>query len=95
MEQPDFAPDKQLADGVLGGVPGHMPVHEVVVALALVVGTLAEDRVGDVARMEVGQLRDLCGDPGAAFALLRCGAAGVPHEVVRDELPAPFERFEQ
>ncbi len=29
------------------------------------------------------------------FALLGCGSAGVPHEVVGDELSAPFERFEQ
>ncbi len=45
--------------------------------------------------MQVGQLRGLGGDPRAAFALLGRGSAGVPHEVVGDELPAPFERFEQ
>ena len=65
------------------------------VADAFVVGTLTEDRVGDVAGMQVGQLRDLGGDPRAAFALLGRGSARVPHEGVGDELSAPFERFEQ
>ena len=65
------------------------------VADAFVVGTLTEDRVGDVAGMQVGQLRDLGGDPRAAFALLGRGPAGVPHEVVGDEKPSPFERVEQ
>jgi hypothetical protein len=60
-----------------------------------VVRTPAEDRVGDVARMKVGQLRDLRGDPRTALALLGGGSAGVPHEVVGDELLAPFERIEQ
>src|ERR1022692_1200988 len=45
--------------------------------------------------MQVGQVRDLGGDPRAAFALPGGGVAGVPHEVVGDELPAPFECFEQ
>jgi hypothetical protein len=45
--------------------------------------------------MKVGQLRDLGGDPRAAFALLGRGVAGPPHEVVGDEQSAPFERFEQ
>ena len=45
--------------------------------------------------MEVGQLRDVGGVEGAAFALLGRGSAGVPHEVVGDELPAPLERLEQ
>jgi hypothetical protein len=68
--------------------------HEVAVAAALVVGSLAEDRVGDVAEAQVGQLRDLGGDPGAPFALLGGGMAVPPHEVVGDELPAPFERLQ-
>jgi hypothetical protein len=45
--------------------------------------------------MKVGQLCDLCGHPRTAFALLGRGFPGVPHEVVGDELSAPFERFEQ
>ncbi len=46
--------------------------------------------------MQVGQLGDLGGDPRAALALLGRGPARhVPHEVVGDELPAPFERLEQ
>jgi hypothetical protein len=45
--------------------------------------------------MQVGQLGDLGGVEGAAFALLGRRSAGVPHEVVGDELSAPFERVEQ
>jgi hypothetical protein len=45
--------------------------------------------------MKVRHLRDLGGDPRAAFALLGRGSAGIPHEVVGDELSAPFERIEQ
>jgi hypothetical protein len=45
--------------------------------------------------MQVGQLRDLGGDPRAALALLGRRLTRVPHEVVGDELSAPFERFEQ
>ena len=45
--------------------------------------------------MQVGQLRDLGGDPRAAFALLGRGVAGVPHEVVGDELSASLESVEQ
>ena len=65
------------------------------VADAFVVGALTEDGIRDVAGMQVGQLRDLGGDPRAAFALLGRGFVGVPHEVVGDELSASFERFEQ
>jgi hypothetical protein len=45
--------------------------------------------------MKVGQLRDLGGVEGAAFTLLGRGSAAVPHEVVGDELSAPFESVEQ
>jgi hypothetical protein len=45
--------------------------------------------------MKIGKLGDLGGDPRAAFALLGRGLAGVPHEVVGDELSAPFEGVEQ
>src|SRR5229473_1737645 len=45
--------------------------------------------------MEVGQLRQLRGDPRAAFTLLGCGSAGVPHEVVGDELSTALEHIEK
>ena len=45
--------------------------------------------------MQVGQLADLGGVPRAAFALLGRGVAGVPHEVVGDQLPTALERLEQ
>jgi len=45
--------------------------------------------------MQVGQLADLRGVERAAFALLGRGPPGVPHEVVGDQQPASFERFEQ
>jgi hypothetical protein len=45
--------------------------------------------------MEIGQLPDLCGNPGAPLALLRRWMAGVPHEIVRDELSTALERVEK
>ena len=45
--------------------------------------------------MKVGQLRDLRGDPRAAFALLRRRVAGVPHEVVGDQLSTALEHVEK
>jgi hypothetical protein len=91
----DPPPDQQDVEGGLCGVPRHVPAHEVVVADAFVVGTLTEDRVGDVAGMQVGQLTDLRCHPSAPLALLGGGSARVPHEVVGDELSVPFERVEQ
>ena len=88
-------PGQQRAGGVLRGVPRHVPAHEVPVTGAFAVGSLAEDRVRDVAGMQVGKLRDLGGAPRAAFALLGRGMAGVPHEVVGDELLPPLERVQQ
>ena len=92
---PAMRPTRSVVERGQRRVPRHVPAHEVAVADALVVRALAEDRVGDVAGMEVGQLRDLGGDPRAAFALLGRGPAVVPHVVVGDELSAPFERVEQ
>jgi hypothetical protein len=85
---------KVSSERLLHGIPGHLPAHEVVVADAFVVRTLKEDREGDIARMQVRQLRDLGGDPGAALALLGCGAAVVPHEVVGNQLATALERVE-
>ena len=84
----DLAPDEQGVEGGLRRVPRHVPAHEVAVAAAFVVGALTEDRVRDVARMQVGQLRDVGRAPGAALALLGRGVTGVPHEVVGDQLPS-------
>jgi hypothetical protein len=50
---------------------------------------------GDVAGVQVRQLADLARVHRAAFALLGRGSAGEPHEVVSDQLSAPFERVEQ
>ena len=44
--------------------------------------------------MKAGQLRTWVVHH-AAFALLGRGLAGVPHEVVGDELPGPLERVEE
>src|SRR6185437_10339455 len=95
VEQADLTPAEKRFEGWLRRVPRHVPVHELTVAAALVVGALAEDREGDVPRMQVGQLGDLGGDPGAALALLGGGMAVPPHEVVGDQLPAALERLEQ
>ena len=46
-----------------------MPIHELAVAEAFVIRTLAKGSVSDVPRVEVGQLLDLASDPCAAFAL--------------------------
>src|SRR3979409_2418699 len=62
---------------------------------ALFVRALAKSGVGDVARMNVGQLADLRRKEGAPLALLRRRVAGVPHEVVRDEQPAILKRVQQ
>jgi hypothetical protein len=64
----------------VGGVcrlPRHVPAREGVVADAFAVEALTDGRVGDVARMEVRQLRDLGVASCAAFALLGHGR-GVP-----------------
>jgi hypothetical protein len=95
MEQAHPAPDQERVEGRDRRVPGHVPAHEVAVADAFLVGPLTEHRVGDVARMQVGQLADLGGHPRAAFALLGGGMPVPPHEVVGDQLTAPFERVEQ
>ena len=95
MHHADSARDEERVEGGVCGIPRHVPAHEVVVADAFAVGALTEDRVGDAARMKVGQLCDLGGVPRAALALLGRRSAGVPHEVVGDELSALFERFEQ
>ena len=45
---------RSRSSGLLGhGVPRHLPAHEVAVPVALLVRTLAEDREGDVARVQV------------------------------------------
>ena len=59
------------------------------------VAPLAENREGDVAGVQAGQLDDVAGVEGAAFALLGRGLTGVPHEVVGDQLATSLERFEQ
>jgi hypothetical protein len=40
-------------EGVLRGVSRYVRAHEVAVALALVIGAMTENRVGDVAKMQV------------------------------------------
>src|SRR5215831_4600581 len=69
-----------------GRVPGHLPAHKVAVAGALFVRPLAENGEGDIARVKIGQLADLRGNPRASLALLRRRVAGAPHEVIGNEL---------
>jgi DNA-binding transcriptional MerR regulator len=64
---------------------------EVAVADALVIRALAERGVGDVARMQVGQLADLAVAEGAALALGGGGPPGAPHVKVGDQLAAALE----
>jgi hypothetical protein len=87
----DPASDQERVQrALLSRVPRHRPAHEVAVTDTLFVRALAEGGVGDVAGMDKGQLADLRRIEGAALALLRRRAAGVPHEVVDDEHPAPL-----
>jgi hypothetical protein len=59
VHPPDPAPGQERIERVLGRVPRHVPAHEVAVAHALLEGALAERGVGDVARMQKGQLPNL------------------------------------
>src|ERR1700733_12458976 len=45
--------------------------------------------------MNKGQLANLRGVEGAPLTLVRRSAAGVPHEVIGDEHPAPFKRLQE
>ena len=92
---PARRPTKRTSSESSGRVPRHLPAHEVAVPGALFVGALAKRGVGDVARMNIGQLAHLRRNPSAPLALLRRRAAGAPHEVVGDEHPASLENVQQ
>ena len=53
------ASNQEGIERVPGRVPRHLPAHEVAVPGALFVRALAKRGVGDVARMNIGQLADL------------------------------------
>jgi len=95
VEHADLALDQERIERLLGRVPGHVPAHEVAVANALLEGALAQRGVGDVTRMQKRQLPNLPVVERAALALLGGRSAGVPHEVVGDELPAALECVQQ
>jgi hypothetical protein len=57
----DLAAGEEDVERVLCGVPGHVRAHEVAVAHALLVGSLAECGVRDVARANVGQVEERAG----------------------------------
>ena len=88
------ASNQEGVERALGRVPRHLPAHEVAVPGALFVRALAKRGVGDVARMNIGQLADLRCNPGAPLALLRRRVAGLPHEVVGDEHPASLKHIQ-
>src|ERR1700720_2412014 len=83
------ASNQEGVERALGRVPRHLPTHEVAVPGALFVRALAKRGVGDVARMNIGQLADLRCNPGAPLALLRRRVAGLPHEVVAMSIRRP------
>src|SRR5215469_2385796 len=89
------APSEQHLRRIPRRVPRSVPPHEVAVAHALLVRTLAERRVGDVTRVQVGQLADLPIEERAALALILRGLAVVPHVVVDDQLTTPFKDVDQ
>ena len=45
--------------------------------------------------MQIAELLHLRGDPGAAFALIGGGLAGVPHEVIGQQLTSVLEGVQQ
>jgi hypothetical protein len=69
------ASNQEGVERVLGRVPRHLPAHEVAVPGALLVRALAKRGVGDVSRMNIGQLADLRCNPGAPS---HCSGAGWP-----------------
>ncbi len=86
----------QRVHGVLRHrVPGHGPAHEVAIARALLVRSLTERGVGDVARMEIGQLADVGGGEGAALALAFGRLTEVPHVKVGDQKRSRLKDREQ
>jgi hypothetical protein len=84
----DAASNQERFERAQRRVPGHLPTQEGAISGALFVGTLAKHSESDVARMEIGQLADLRGDPSATFAPLRRRMAGVPDEVIGNQLPS-------
>src|ERR1017187_5128049 len=91
----DSASNQEGLERVRGSrIPGHLPAHKVAVPGALFVRALAERGVGDVARMNEGQLADLRCIERAPLALLRRRVACVPHEVVGDQHPASLKRVQ-
>jgi hypothetical protein len=62
------ASNQEGVERALGRVPRHLPAHEVAVPDAFFVRALAKRGVGDVARMNIGQLADLRSNPGAPLA---------------------------
>src|SRR5579863_8317706 len=86
MHHAHVSPDQQRVErGARRGVPRHVPAHEVAVTRTLLPWALADCGVGDVARMKKGQFAHLRGVKGAALALFRRGAAGMPHEIIGDK----------
>src|ERR1700691_2514095 len=94
MHPADSASNQEGVERVFGRIPGHLPAHEVAVTGALFVGTLTKRGVGDIARMNIGELANLRCNPRAPLALLRRRMAGVPHEVVSDELSASLKHIQ-
>ena len=93
---PEVAPCKQPLLRLLGyGVPRHVPVHELAVAITLVIRSLAEDGVRDTARVQVRQLQRLARVERAAYALVGRRAACVPHVIRRKKLGAALKCLEQ
>src|SRR5215217_2948077 len=78
-------------------VPGHLPAHPRLPALDVLLRRPRDERQRGVAGVQVGEVRDLIGEEGAAAAspLGPARHAGLVEEAVDDELAAPLEQVEQ
>src|SRR5829696_1651745 len=78
-------------------VPGHLPSHPRRPALDVLLRRPRDERQRRVASVQVGEVRDLVGEEGAAAAsaLGPAGHAGLVEEAVHDQLAAPLEQVEQ
>src|SRR5262245_54184962 len=71
--------------------PGNLPAHPPAVGLDLLDRRARDGDERGVARVQVGQVADLIEDQRAAGATLV--ASGAEHEMIQDQLTAPFEQI--
>lgn len=70
----------------------YVTVHYYITLISLIRRRI---KLWSLTRVQIGQLVDVGRGEGAALALLRGGAVGVPHVKVDDRLAAALERLQQ